>query len=207
MRHKIALTALNLMTTHDVAKKLGVTIRSVQLWVEQGLLEGWKTPGGHRRITAESFDRFVLSQEIDINPPKIYVGTQLRVVAVEDNEVMLKLYNYTVESWQLPIKLICYDNGYEALINITHDNPEVLIIDLNMPGMDGFAMLEGLNKANILNNLAIIVISGLSNEEILSRGGLPSRARIYNKDLIPFAEMKEFMRGLIDNKTTYQAKH
>ena len=59
------------MTTHDVAKKLGVTIRSVQLWVEQGLLEGWKTPGGHRRITTESFDRFVSSQEIDSSPPEV----------------------------------------------------------------------------------------------------------------------------------------
>ena len=76
MRHKIALTALNLMTTHDVAKKLGVTIRSVQLWVEQGLLEGWKTPGGHRRITSESFNRFVLSQEINLEPTE-FINTQL----------------------------------------------------------------------------------------------------------------------------------
>ncbi len=203
MRHKIALTALNLMTTHDVAKKLGVTIRSVQLWVEQGLLEGWKTPGGHRRITSESFNRFVLSQEINLEPTE-FINTQLRVVAVEDNEAMLKLYNHTIESRQLPIKLDCFNNAYEALINITQSIPDALIIDLNMPGMDGFAMLEALEKSNILNKLAIIVISCLSNEEILSRGGLPARARIYNKDEIPFGEMKEFMRGLLDNKKSLQ---
>jgi len=194
------------MTTHDVAQKLGVTIRSVQLWVEQGLLEGWKTPGGHRRITAESFDSFVSSQEIDITPT-VNVDSQLRVVAVEDNEAMLKLYNFTVQSWQLPIKLDCFTNGYEALINITQDIPDAVIIDLNMPGMDGFAMLDALNKSNILNQLAIIVISGLSNEEILSRGGLPPRARMYSKDQIPFAEMKEFMRGLLDNKNSLKAKN
>jgi excisionase family DNA binding protein len=203
LRHKIALTALNLMTTHDVAKKLGVTIRSVQLWVEQGLLEGWKTPGGHRRITSESFNRFVLSQEINLEPTE-FINTQLRVVAVEDNEAMLKLYNHTIESWQLPIKLDCFNNAYEALINITQSIPDALIIDLNMPGMDGFAMLEALEKSNILNKLAIIVISCLSNEEILSRGGLPARARIYNKDKIRFGEMKEFMRGLLDNKKSLQ---
>ena len=206
MRHKIALTALNLMTTHDVAKKLGVTIRSVQLWVEQGLLEGWKTPGGHRRITTESFDRFVSSQEIDSSPPEV-IDARLRVVAVEDNEAMLRLYNYTIQSWQLPIKLECFSSGYEALINITQNIPDALIIDLNMPGLDGFSMLDALSKSNILNKLAIIVISGLSNEEILSRGGLPPRARIYSKDQIPFAEMKEFMRGLLDNKNSVQAKH
>ena len=205
MRHKIALTALNLMTTHDVAKKLGVTIRSVQLWVEQGLLEGWKTPGGHRRITSESFNRFVLSQEINLESTG-FINTQLRIIAVEDNKAMLKLYDNTVNSWQLPIKLDCFNNAFEALINITKSTPDVLIIDLNMPGMDGFAMLEALNKSNILNNLAVIVISCLSNEEILSRGGLPARVRIYNKDQIPFAEMKEFINGLLDNKKTLQTK-
>ena len=66
MRHKIALTAPNLMTTQDVAKNLGCSIRSVQLWMEQGLLEGFKTPGGHRRISQASFNRFVASQEIEV---------------------------------------------------------------------------------------------------------------------------------------------
>ncbi len=206
MRHKIALTALNLMTTHDVAKQLGVTIRSVQLWVEQGLLDGWKTPGGHRRITTESFDRFVSNQEINYTPVQI-IDVQLRVVAIEDNEAILKLYNHTIQSWQLPIKLDCFNNGFEALINITQDIPDALIIDLNMLSMDGFAMLDALNKSNILNQLAVIVISNLSDEEILNRGGLPTRARMYSKDNIPFAEMKEFMRGLLDNKKNSPAKY
>lgn len=205
MRHKIALTALNVMTTHDVAKKLGVTIRSVQLWVEQGLLDGWKTPGGHRRITAESFNRFVSSNEIDIKPDEV-IDPQFIVVVVEDNEAVLKMHTYTIQSWQLPISLKCYNNVFEALINITQNIPDVLLIDLNMPGMDRFAMLEALHKTNILNKLGVIVISGLSDEEITIRGALslPPRSRIYNKDQIPFAEMKEFLRGLIDNKSSKQ---
>jgi len=196
------------MTTNDVAKKLGVTIRSVQLWVEQGLLEGWKTPGGHRRITAESFERFVSSQERHLKPIEV-IDSQLRVVVVENNEAMLKLYNYTIQSWQLPISLNCFNNGFEALINITQDTPDALIIDLNMPGMDGFAMLDALNKSNILNQLGVIVISGLSNEEIISRGALslPLRSRIYNKEQIPFWEMKEFLRSLIDNKNCNKTIH
>jgi len=66
LRQKIALTARNIMTTQDVAQKLGVTIRCVQLWMDQGLLEGWKTPGGHRRISKESFNDFISSHEMDI---------------------------------------------------------------------------------------------------------------------------------------------
>ncbi len=85
MRHKIALTALNLMTTQDVAKEMGCSIRSVQLWVEQGLLEGWKTPGGHRRISKSSFDRFVASQEID-SSRSVNIDSQYKVGVVVDYE-------------------------------------------------------------------------------------------------------------------------
>jgi excisionase family DNA binding protein len=83
VRHKIALTALNIMTTQDVAKNLGCSIRSVQLWMEQGLLEGFKTPGGHRRISKASFDRFVASQEIEVTR-SVNIDWQYKVGVVVD---------------------------------------------------------------------------------------------------------------------------
>ena len=83
MRHKIALTVLNVMTTQDVAKKLGCSIRSVQLWMEQGLLEGFKTPGGHRRISQASFNRFVASQEIEVTR-SVNIDWQYKVGVVVD---------------------------------------------------------------------------------------------------------------------------
>jgi len=66
MHSRKAINAAHVMTTQDVAKKLGVSIRAVQLWMDQGIFEGWKTPGGHRRITRESFNRFVLTQITDV---------------------------------------------------------------------------------------------------------------------------------------------
>ena len=38
-------------TTLEVAKMLGMAVRSVQLMVDRNELEAWKTPGGHRRIS------------------------------------------------------------------------------------------------------------------------------------------------------------
>ena len=66
MSSRKAINAAHLMTTQDVAQKLGVSIRAVQLWMDQGIFEGWKTPGGHRRITKESFNRFVSNRITDI---------------------------------------------------------------------------------------------------------------------------------------------
>lgn len=40
----------DILTTAQAARLLGVSTRTAQLWVEQGSLPHWKTPGGHRRI-------------------------------------------------------------------------------------------------------------------------------------------------------------
>jgi excisionase family DNA binding protein len=45
-------------STIEVARLLGMAVRSVQLMVDRGELEAWKTPGGHRRISRDSVQRW-----------------------------------------------------------------------------------------------------------------------------------------------------
>ena len=46
-------------TTREAADLLGVSIRTAQLWSENGLLAAWKTAGGHRRITRDSIEHLL----------------------------------------------------------------------------------------------------------------------------------------------------
>src|SRR5450830_1494157 len=46
-------------TTRPAADRIGVSHRTVQMWVENGSLQAWKTAGGHRRITNESVERLL----------------------------------------------------------------------------------------------------------------------------------------------------
>lgn len=200
---KTALQVLDLMTTNDVAKELGVTIRTVQLWVEQGALEGWKTPGGHRRITRASFNRFITGKGLPDKPPANTVSMDnphLQVVVVEDDQTMQKLYRLTIDSWKLPIDIRFVENGYEGIICITQRIPDLLITDLKMPKMDGFSMLRVLRNADEFSNMAIVVVTGMQSDEIAEKGGLPKGVRLYGKSPVPFWEMRELMQGLIDKK-------
>lgn len=193
---KSALKTLDLMTTSDVAKALGVTVRSVQLWVEQGALEGWKTPGGHRRITRASFNKFNSNVASDEHK----VTTRLNVVVVEDSLAMQKLYQMTIASWQLPIDIKFVSNGCEGIIYVTQHMPDLLITDLKMPEMDGFAMLKSLRDVDMFAKMAIVVVTGMQPQEIEEKGGLPRGVRLYGKSPVPFWEMRELMQGLIDRK-------
>jgi len=184
------------MTTTDVAKALGVTVRSVQLWVEQGALEGWKTPGGHRRITRASFNKFNSNVASDEHK----VTTRLNVVVVEDSLAMQKLYQMTIASWQLPIDIKFVSNGCEGIIYVTQHMPDLLITDLKMPEMDGFTMLKSLRDVDTFAKMAIVVVTGMQPQEIEEKGGLPRGVRLYGKSPVPFWEMRELMQGLIDRK-------
>ena len=195
---KLALQALDLMTTSDVAKELGVTIRSVQLWVERGALEAWKTPGGHRRITRASFDRMVAAKKFPQLPR--HNSTALGVVVIENDAATVDLYKQTIEAWGLAIDIQYFTNAYEGLIYLAQRNPDLLLTNLTMPEIDSFAMLNALRDIPAFSAMAIVVITDLTEENIVEKAGLPKRVRLYNKDPIPFWEMKEFMCGLIDRK-------
>jgi excisionase family DNA binding protein len=210
---KTALKALDLMTTNDVAKELDVTIRSVQLWVEQGALEGWKTPGGHRRITRTSFNRFITSKsqvgktEIDQSAANLSISkesanneSRLEVVVVEDDQAMLKLYQMTIESWKLPIEVRLISNGYEAIVSISQNTPDLLITDLKMPEMDGFSMLKALRNMDDFLLMTIVVVTGMQTYEIEDKGGIPKGIRLYSKSPVPFLEIRELMQDLINKK-------
>ena len=51
-------------TTAEAARSLGVSIRTIQLWVDGGALAAWKTVGGHRRITLDSLNKLRCSAGI-----------------------------------------------------------------------------------------------------------------------------------------------
>jgi excisionase family DNA binding protein len=50
---------IDVTSTRQAAARLGVALRNVQLWVEQGSLQPWKTVGGHRRVDVDSVERMI----------------------------------------------------------------------------------------------------------------------------------------------------
>lgn len=58
----------NTLTTKEAARLLGASVRSVQLWVDAGELQAYKTPGGHRRISRQCVDAIVEQRAAALTP-------------------------------------------------------------------------------------------------------------------------------------------
>ena len=74
--------------------------------------------------------------------------------------------------------------------------PDLLITDLRMPGIDGFEMIRRLRADPQLQDLDIVVVSGLTEDEIVENGGLPADVILYSKP-VPFRELKGYVQAKI----------
>ena len=182
------------LTTRQAALRLGFSLGTVQNMVESGALEAWKTSGGHRRIPVASIEK-LLARRRNLTPGTQDSGAPLEILIAEDDPTLQLLYQLTMESWDLPIKLRIVGNGFEGLLQVGQQVPDILIADLMMPGMDGFEMIRNLRANPNLARMDIIVVSAIEREEIAKKG-LPSDVTVMGKP-IPFHEIKGFLLGRV----------
>ncbi|EQD77985.1 response regulator receiver protein [mine drainage metagenome] len=185
-------------TTREASKRLGVSLRTAQLWVEQGILEAWKTHGGHRRICRTSVENLVSKREQ--NPPGIAAGAPFEILIVEDDDALRTLYLAQARLWPMKLHLRSARNGYDALIQMGQHAPDLLITDLLMPGMDGFEMLHTLPTIPSLTFMSILVVTGLDPQEVAQHPKFPKGVPILPKP-VPFDQIQDHAHRCRISKT------
>ena len=192
----------DLMTTRQAGELLGVAVRTVQLWVESGVLPAWRTAGGHRRISRVAVEQ-LLEQRARVLRPQAPgaepAGTPgadpLKLLIVEDDPDLLSLFSTIVQGWSFPVEVCTAKNGFEGLVRVGQLQPDMVVTDLDMPGMDGFQMIRALKNADSgFSQLYLIVATSYGPDEILQRGGLPSDVKVFQKPL-PYATLEALARS------------
>lgn len=120
----------------------------------------------------------------------------INILVVDDSEIMRKVIERTLNICGYESTSIFQaSNGREGLQIIEDQEIDLLLVDVNMPIMDGVQMLEELNSTNQNQDLAIVIVSAESNEkriEELSRLG----AKFIHKPFTPeklMAEMQQLI--------------
>jgi excisionase family DNA binding protein len=166
--------------TQEAAQRLGVSVRTVQLWVEKGTLQAWKTSGGHRRILRSSVDAAIRDRGTTLERRPTAAP---RVLIVEDDATMQSYYAALLEILNPNAELILAADGYEGLIALGSAAPDLMLVDVDMPGMDGISMLKKIGTKEIGGAVKIAVVTGLSAAQLEERGGVPAGIPIFAKPL------------------------
>src|SRR5689334_5426539 len=148
-------------TTHEVSRLLQVNPRSVINWIEQSLLPSYRTPGGHRRIRRDDLLAFLRKHQIPT--PASLVDANFSVLIVDDEEEianLLKTYFQRQGGYEVSLA----SDGISALISVGRIKPDLLILDIMIPGVDGIEVCRRI-KGDSTNKTAIIAISGGTTSE------------------------------------------
>jgi CheY-like chemotaxis protein len=146
----------SIYTTHDLSRLLHVNPRSVINWIEQDLLQSFRTPGGHRRVRHDDLLAFLRKHKIPM--PGALAGGSFSVLVVEDEAEVAKMIQTFLEG-QPGYRVNTAEDGISALMSVGRDRPDLMILDIKIPGVDGIEVCRKI-KADPKGKTAIIAISG-----------------------------------------------
>lgn len=186
------------LSTREAAKMLCLAVGTVQKMVDDGTLKAWTTSGGHRRIHAGSVHALMAAggpdEAIPLSSPR------LSVLIAEDDLTQCRIYEESINGWNLPIELRIVPDGFSALIEAGKSIPDIILIDLVMPGMDGFGLVRRICTNPYFLKTGIMVITSLSGEEIRAMGGLPPGILVAEKP-VSFEMLYGFIHARLSTKT------
>lgn len=160
----------DLLTTQDAARALGMAVRSVQLMVDRGELQAWKTPGGHRRISGESVRRWLADRSGPVNTgggpasvlPVPHDGPRPpTVLLIEDSPHFQNLVRLLVDNSHPDVNLHVVGDGIAGLVACGQLQPDVLLIDILLPGIDGATLINSLRNQAGFDPERLIVTTSL----------------------------------------------
>jgi excisionase family DNA binding protein len=181
------------LSTREAAVKLSCSLSQIQKMVEAGDIAAWKTRGGHRRIPVTEINRYLAERGFG----RQYVGPAsnnrpFRILIAEDSKVMQKLYSKKIEGWNLPTQLSFASDGYTALLMMAKRAPDLIIMDLKMPRMDGYEAIKSIRADRDFDRVDIIVVTGVAN--ISAEKQLHEKVVVYKKPL-DFSKLHGFVEA------------
>ncbi|HAM36423.1 MAG TPA: histidine kinase [Elusimicrobia bacterium] len=154
-------------TTFEVAKICGVFHTTVINWVNKGKLKARYTPGGHRRILLADLVDFM--RKFDMPIPDDLTQRNKRVLVVEDDLNVQRMIVRTLRAMPEPqMDIHSCAGGLEALMSIGKEAPDLLILDIRIPQVNGLEVCRLLRSNEQTRPIKIIAISGnlLSDDEM-----------------------------------------
>lgn len=188
-----------ILSTREASEALGVSQRTVHLWVESGALNAWKSPGGHRKITVASVNKILQERVASIQLGASSKDDEFCIQYVEHDLAQQIIFSDFISRLKSKVSLQFASNGFDGLIMLGKKKPDLLITDLVMPGIDGFKMVNHLQNNEYFNDLKIIVYTTMSEHEISEYGGLPANIQVITKP-IPLINIELLIDSLVLSK-------
>ena len=145
------------LTLGQAAKHLGVAQSTIRKWSDSGRVPAFYTPGGHRRYRRADLDAFLASSGGVPQAQRVNGGPRTILIVDDDPRlrefvrVNLEMEGYTVRE---------AGSAEEGLAALEAEPPDLILLDVMMPQMDGWEMLQRVQERHGVGAIPVIMFSG-----------------------------------------------
>ncbi|MCF6335500.1 MAG: response regulator [Spirochaetales bacterium] len=188
----------------EVANICGVVNQTAINWIKSNHLKAFTTPGGQYRIYSEDLIDFLNTRGMRIPDELAVIITdhkkRKKVIIIDDdkdlNEMMKLMFIKSLEDYEI---IQAFD-GFEAGKLLASEKPDVVILDIDLPGVNGHLLCTRIKEDKNLNSPVVISISGLNDtfeeEKILSEG-----ADAFFTKPLDFDKIITALKDLVETRT------
>ena len=157
----------NVLSTYQAAAYCNSSDTSIKRYINSGKLKAYKTPGGHYKILKDDLFSYMKDNNIPI-PEKMEVVRRKILIVDDDEQVREGMVKYLrMNGYNFDIATA--EDGYEAGIMVMQFVPDLIILDLMMPHMDGFSVCKKISSNPLTKSIKILVVAGYANDENIKR--------------------------------------
>jgi excisionase family DNA binding protein len=171
---------LDWLTLGQAAEYLGVAQSTIRKWSDTGRLPAFYTPGGHRRFRRGDLDAFLSNSR---GTPSTGSRSGPVILIVDDDprlrefvRVNLEMDGYTVRE---------AGNASEGLEALDEEPPDLILLDVMMPDVDGWEMLSRVRERHGVDSIPVIMFSGKVDEHTVERATEGGAQAFFSKPFDP----------------------
>jgi excisionase family DNA binding protein len=150
------------LTLGQAAKYLGVAQSTIRKWSDQGRVPAFYTPGGHRRYKRADLDSFLERS----GPSGTTSGGGPVVLIVDDDERLREYVRVNLEMEGYSVREA--GNAEEGLRVLEESTPDLVLLDVMMPEVDGWEMLRRVQERHGVGAIPVIMFSGKIDDQAAS---------------------------------------
>ncbi|MFP4179591.1 MAG: response regulator [Spirochaetaceae bacterium] len=157
---------IRIFSALEVANICGVVNQTAINWIKNNHLKAFTTPGGQYRIYADDLYDFLESRSMRIPDElqEIRGARRKKILVIDDDEELNKMVADVISDKLSDFEVYQAFDGFEAGRIISEEKPNVIILDIDLPGIDGHTLCKKIKNDKSLGSPVIISVSGLDEE-------------------------------------------
>ncbi|TKJ31830.1 MAG: response regulator [Chloroflexi bacterium B3_Chlor] len=157
------------LTTGDIANYCEVTSAAVLRWIDSGKLPVFTTPGGHYRVLRTDFRDFLMRHGMFIDDGFFGKGQGRKRILIVDDEPAVVAFIEGALRLEGDYELATAYDGFEAGHQLAIFKPDLLVLDIMLPGMDGFEICRRLKTDPAMSHVKVLAVTGFATEENIEK--------------------------------------